>query len=585
MKQKHADFSPSASERWLNCPASIKMSEGIPEGEPSSYAHEGTICHDIAATCLKKNIPADKFIGEVIEDVRITQELADAIQVYVDEIRGLTKEYNAIGGKIEFEVTIDEDCWGTLDAAIWTSAVLIVVDLKMGKGVIVPVENNTQLMIYAVGVLKWLQLEHALKPQRIILEVNQPRTVDPIRKWEIPREDLIKWYKEVLKPSIKQIKSGEELKCMPGENQCRWCLASATCTAQAEHAVSVAEQAFAPFTEHEKPEMEVAKGDKLSLDGIALLLPSFSHIKDWMKTLEAYALGKALDGTHVPGHKVVEGRSNRVWKVDESVISAFIQSKGFEAYGDPPLLSPAQTEKAMGKKESKAHGLANYIHKPPGAPTLVLEDDKRPAMDIEVDKAFEEFAVDSIVKGIETGIIIDDVIGIASKEIPGGRIIEKDDIQTVITDAPVVIIADEEEEKQFSALDRMMDVDLEDVEPESLGEPSAESLESESDDSEDFSQMFEVEASFEQAARKETATGGSPEVVISAKSSGKAKPPVKAQKRLDVLNMGLGGTSLEDVAKALNTGVNSVKMHLRYINERDGYGYEVYSDNTFKIFE
>ena len=144
MEQKHANFSPSASERWLNCPASIKMSEKIPEGEPSSYAIEGTVCHDVAAICLKDNVPAGKFIGKVIEDVRITQELADAIQVYVDEIRGLTKEYNAIGGKIEFEVTIDDDCWGTLDAAIWTSKILIVGDLKMGKGVIVQRNDNTR---------------------------------------------------------------------------------------------------------------------------------------------------------------------------------------------------------------------------------------------------------------------------------------------------------------------------------------------------------------------------------------------------------------------------------------------------------
>jgi len=49
--------------------------------------------------------------------------------------------------------------------------------------------------------------------------------------------------------------------------------------------------------------------------------------------------------------------------------------------------------------------------------------------------------------------------------------------------------------------------------------------------------------------------------------------------------MGRGGTKLIDVAKALNCGVNTIKMHLRYLNERDGYGYKLYSDGTFIVFE
>ena len=52
-----------------------------------------------------------------------------------------------------------------------------------------------------------------------------------------------------------------------------------------------------------------------------------------------------------------------------------------------------------------------------------------------------------------------------------------------------------------------------------------------------------------------------------------------------MLNMGKGGVTLEEVAVAMSSGINTIKMHLRYLNERDGYGYEIYSDGTFKIFE
>jgi hypothetical protein len=49
--------------------------------------------------------------------------------------------------------------------------------------------------------------------------------------------------------------------------------------------------------------------------------------------------------------------------------------------------------------------------------------------------------------------------------------------------------------------------------------------------------------------------------------------------------MGKGGVALEEAAKALGCGVNSIKMHIRYLHERDGYGYELYQDGTFKILE
>lgn len=575
-KGNHAVFPPSASERWINCPGSIKMSEGIEEGEPSVYAHEGTVCHWVAAQCLKEHQDASLFLGEVIEDVRMTQELIDAIQVYVDEVKGLTKEHEAIGGRIEFEIEINEDCWGTLDAALWTEEILIAGDLKMGKGVIVEAKDNKQLMIYAIGMLRWLQKEKGLFPSRIILYIFQPRTVNPIRKWEISREDLLTWYREVLKPSIDNIKSGTE-ECIPGENQCRWCPASATCTAQASYAIKSAEQAFAPFAEEAKPEVEIATGGKLSLEQIAKLLPSFKHIENWMKSLKDYALGKALDGLHVPGYKVVEGRSNRAWKVDEVDIVAFIEAKGYEAYGDPPLLSPAKVEKAMGKKESEAHGLANYIHKPPGAPALVQETDKRPAIDTEVDKVLEEAAVidefammpsPEILAELDTG----EVVFAATPEVE----VKIDDATQSIMDMfddPVIVASDE---KEVSAFDRMMNADIED-------EPVVDTrLESE-DVSEAIEEVFT--AGKETAKAVETATSGSPVIVLSAKSTGKAKPPLKAAKRLEVLNMGKGGVKLEDVAKALSSGINSIKMHLRYLNERDGYGYEVYSDGTYKVFE
>jgi hypothetical protein len=48
---EHAKLSPSAAERWIECPASIRMEESLPASyreNGSSYAMEGTAAHALA---------------------------------------------------------------------------------------------------------------------------------------------------------------------------------------------------------------------------------------------------------------------------------------------------------------------------------------------------------------------------------------------------------------------------------------------------------------------------------------------------------------------------------------------------------
>jgi hypothetical protein len=47
MPSEHAKLSPSASERWMTCPASIRMEEQVPPEPESTYAAEGTAAHSL----------------------------------------------------------------------------------------------------------------------------------------------------------------------------------------------------------------------------------------------------------------------------------------------------------------------------------------------------------------------------------------------------------------------------------------------------------------------------------------------------------------------------------------------------------
>lgn len=55
---KQAYLSASASHRWLACPSSVKLCEGM-EYKPSTFAQEGTACHELCAYLVEKAMEKD----------------------------------------------------------------------------------------------------------------------------------------------------------------------------------------------------------------------------------------------------------------------------------------------------------------------------------------------------------------------------------------------------------------------------------------------------------------------------------------------------------------------------------------------
>lgn len=546
MPEEHAYFAPSAASRWLLCPMSLSLSEKYynKDAKSSKYAHEGTICHAVAADCLTKNIAPTDFLGKVIEKVVMTPELVAGIQLYIDEIRGLAKEYKALGGKIEHRVKITEECWGTVDALLWNKDTLLICDLKMGKGVVVSAEDNAQLKIYSIGALKWLREEYKINLTKIVNIIIQPRTPDPIRKYEISRQDLGDWYVGEVANILDEYGKGKKIssssKCNPGEVQCRWCPVSqnGACAAEAHKAANDAQQAFLPFTKIEKPEVKKTEGE-LTIEEVVEYKKSFPFILQWIKTIDTFINAKALAGEHIPGFKLVEGRSIRIWNVDEDNVVTFLRNIDEEPYIEK-LVSPAQAEKAMGKKTAKSTGLYSLIVKPKGAPTLVAQSDKRPEIQIQPEKEVEES------------------FEVFNEQVSEPLLVDNED--------------DTEEVKGLSALQRMRLAEEEEEEEEVIEKKIPNVIE------ETLGVLDDV---------IESATGGNQkEIISSAKGNGNPIPPAETTKRFRVLEMGEGGeTTLKMAAEALGCKETMIKMHLRYLNERDGYSYEIYEDYTFKVKE
>lgn len=97
--------------------------------------------------------------------------------------------------------------------------------------------------------------------------------------------------------------------------------------------------------------------------------------------MEGRALEAALNGERFPGFKLVEGRSVRTISDKEQAIVRLASRDYLESVylKAPELRTITELEKNLTKKGFKEL-LGDLVIKPKGKPTLVPEDDPRPAM-------------------------------------------------------------------------------------------------------------------------------------------------------------------------------------------------------------
>lgn len=361
----HAKLSASGSAKWMACPGSIAAEEGIPDGS-SEHSREGSAAHYVAEQVLVNGGFASDWIGKTIEDygIEVTHEMAEYVQQYVDYVKSL-------GGTQLYEQRVDfshvvPDGFGTSDAIVMEGRTLHIVDLKYGKGVKVYAQDNSQAMLYAVGVVN--DYGYLFEFDKVQVTIVQPR-LDHIDEWEVDVPTLEKF------AAYAKIKAEEALMPNaprnPGEKQCQWCKAKHQCPQLKAYTERVL------MTDFTKMESEPSV-DKLTKDQMAEILKSKKLIMSFLDAVEKFAFESLENGETFPGYKLVAGRSNRVISDTDFAIRMLHQN----GYKDEQIMKPAalktitELEKLLGKKEF-ALTLGDVITKPEGAPTLAADSDPR----------------------------------------------------------------------------------------------------------------------------------------------------------------------------------------------------------------
>ncbi len=387
---KKLKFTPSSSDRWMSCPASVKLIADIPKPDTTIYAKNGTACHNVADVCLKKNKSPHDFIEKKIEVwatpkndyIPFEKSMAETVQTYLDELALLRKEYPKAKYTSEKKLSITPvprlKINGVVDYNIKQRfGDIVVVDLKAGVGVTVDPSESTQTWLYAIMAInnQWDEYD---KARMIIVQPNE-KYGDTRKEHTMPVSDLKQWYYDECIPAIK-LALGDNAPFGPSEKVCRWCPALPTCKAAAGHVLSAAGQPI---------EFDPRQPQEFTNAEIGQILPIIDLYKKWSSAVTAYAIDELRQGRPIDGYKLVRGRANRVW-IDEEAVQKLLKRLKVKVSDmfTKKFKSPAACEKLL--PSDKREKLKPFIDKPEGKLQLAKESSKKPAVSIEPAAEFND---------------------------------------------------------------------------------------------------------------------------------------------------------------------------------------------------
>lgn len=483
----HAFNSPSAMDASSLCNLKPWREMEFPESTNDS-ADEGTAAHFLQEQCLEQKVDAAHFHGtrikvenghaefhqdgkwpvgpdftrEVQKSLDVIHSLADGATIYPEQklpISFITNEYRvkatgAIAYKHETGAYVDiltgqvyaesevEEVTGTSDVIIVKGKKLISADLKFGRGVQVDAVGLKQLLMYGAAAVREFDMMGEI--EEIELHILQPR-LNHFDVWRMSVAEMDERIEEIRQTSSRILAGPENLAAVPGEKQCRFCKASATCKERTEntlelivgdfvdldkgfvkvempqaekllaqsfgvkpaaitfHAATFDEVVQADMSDYFtvkkpsiRPSLEAATEAVATADDerLATLMDAADMIEGFAKAVRAEVERRLLAGSFTDArYKLVEGRQGaRSW-IDEEQAEAALKAmrlKSDEMY-DRKVISPTSAEKLLGEANKRKWAkLQPLITRSDGKPSVAPASDKRPALSMAIAEQFEE---------------------------------------------------------------------------------------------------------------------------------------------------------------------------------------------------
>lgn len=366
----HAKLSPSSAVRWMTCPGSVTLSEGIPD-KAGKFADEGTDAHELAAVCLGEGTDASSYLGVAMEKGHIVDtDMAMHVQTYIDYVRSIVGDnLLAVEQRLDIEfMTGEKGAAGTSDVVAIVGDELIVVDLKYGMGVRVDAKDNPQLQMYAAAAVREFDILQDFKTVRMI--IVQPR-LNAVSEWVQNMDEMADFVSEVATGSHNTRSYTTDYQT--SEKGCQFCRAKAICPAIEKDILDTFDM--------------VTPDDKHSR--LAMVMDKANMIEAWIKAIRAEVESRLLAGDSVPGWKIVQGkRGNRAWTSKEAAEDMLkeMRLKHSDMY-DYSFISPTTAEK-LNKKDVLGDRqwakVQSLITQSEGKPSVAPDSDSRPVFSMSV---------------------------------------------------------------------------------------------------------------------------------------------------------------------------------------------------------
>lgn len=363
--KKHALLSASSSQKWLNNPKIARLEEIATEeykvDDSNVYAEQGTIAHALAEAKLQSALgeqvsaPKSSYIDEDME--MYTDDYVQFIQERIHQFKH--KPLVLIEQRLDFTEYVPEG-FGTGDCVLVGDGTIQVIDFKYGKGY-VKTENNTQMMLYALGAIQMFDGIYDIR--EVYMTIYQPR-IGNIDTWVIDKEALLDWANDELKDKAQLAYEGKG-DFEPGP----WLRLTKLRAISKDRANQLLML----------QKYELKKAHLLTDAEITEILPQLDDLIDWANSLKEYAEQQAIDHQKQwPGFKLVEGRTTRKY-MDVALVEQRANEEGIQDIHEVKLKALTKLEKQIGnKKFNELFG--DLITRSTGKPQLVLDSDGRPAI-------------------------------------------------------------------------------------------------------------------------------------------------------------------------------------------------------------
>jgi hypothetical protein len=365
IKLEHSPLGGSAAYRFMNCAFSfLKQREEIENGQfenvETEYSKLGTAAHELCATAVAQGIEPYEFLGEAFGEYLAGWPDGinlDAALIYFNACMAVLSR-RVEQGRMILEDTIHLPhihplLQGTIDFGYLCRVRGVdLIDYKNGEGVGVAAPNNRQLLYYAfILIMSDPHFASGPRDLPVRLTIVQPNfygIFDEPDTWETTLGYVLDWGHDVLLPRMNALSATIEYfdeDANPGE-WCQFCPVMLECPKL--------KASFVAYANAEEDFIEMLTNQELDD-----LYSQRENARRFMKALENTVYARVVTGGNIPSAKLVEKKTNRVWKPGADVVlkAAF----GDKAYKPREILSPAGVEKLS--SQGKALAL-EYGYKP-----------------------------------------------------------------------------------------------------------------------------------------------------------------------------------------------------------------------------